>query len=101
MMMKQILSIVGVIAFVSAAWFVLDYSLVVSPKYPGNCSGSFWWFYLPIPFILLTVNLLVTGRKTVIGKAIESLVVVGGGWFLLWFLMRMVGMRFHVLIGGR
>ena len=101
MMMKQILAIAGAIAFVSAVWFVLDYALVVSPNYPGNCDRSFWWFYLPIPFILLTANLLVTKRITVIGKAIESLIVVGGGWYLLWILMRMAGMMFHYWIGGR
>lgn len=99
--MKQILAIAGAIAFVSAVWFVLDYSLVVSPHYPGNCDRIFWWFYLPIPFILLTANLLVTKRITVIGKAIESLIVVGGRWYLLWILMRTVGMMFHHWIGGR
>jgi hypothetical protein len=98
--MKRILLLNAVLlVFFFAAWCVLDYFTVKSPRYPENCHDGEWTFIF-IPLVTVVAN-LVAQRKQGLKKSVITAIVASVAVFILFLAMLIFpGMAFHWTIGG-
>ena len=81
------------------AWCCLDYRLVHSPQFPGNCADDDWQFVF-VPLVTLAANLAVYRRQG-LRKALLVAILATVALSVLFLVVVVVfGIPFHVSIGG-
>ena len=82
-----------------AAWCVLDYFVVKSPRFPQNCHDGEWTFIF-IPLVTVVAN-LVAQRKQGLRKSLLTAIVASVAVCVIFLAMLVFpGMWFHLSIGG-
>jgi hypothetical protein len=98
--MKSVLRLNAVLlVFFFAVWCVLDYCLVKSPQFPQNSHDGEWAFIF-IPLVTVVAN-LVAQRKQGLRKLLLTAIVATVAVCVIFLVMLVVlGMPFHLSIGG-
>lgn len=89
----------ALLAMFFVAWCCLDYRLVHSPQFPGNCADDDWQFVF-VPLVTLAANLAVYRRQG-LRKALLVAILATVALSVLFLVVVVVfGIPFHVSIGG-
>ena len=98
--MKRVLLLNAVLlGLFFATWCVVDYSLVKSPRFPQNSHDADWTLIL-IPLMTVAAN-LVAQRKQRLRRSLLTAVVATVAVCVIFLVMLVVlGMPFHLSIGG-
>ena len=82
-----------------AAWCVVDYSLVNSPRFPQNSHDADWAFIL-IPLVTGAANLVAQRKQRARTSLLTANVATVAVCTIFLVMLVVLGMPFHLSIGG-
>ena len=82
-----------------AAWCVVDYCLVKSPRFPQNIHDADWAFLL-IPLVTAAANLVVQRKQRLRRSLLTAVVAAVAVCGISLVMLVVLGMPYHLSIGG-
>jgi hypothetical protein len=89
----------ALLAFFFVAWCCLDYRLVKSPQFPGNCADDDWLLVF-VPIVALATNLAVRRRQGLRKSLFVAIIASVALSVLFLVVVLLFGIPFHLSIGG-